>query len=367
MNAFIEEEMEMGLQTKLVQRLNITHPIFQAPMAGGITTTALVAAVSNEGGLGQIGAGYLSADALRFQIQEVKQQTKKPFGVNVFIPEKMTTPKQEIEHAYQRLQPFLEKLGVTQKCPLISLDVEQAFYEQIEVILQEKVPVCSFTFGIPSETVIQQLKENQTFLIGTATTVEEALKVERSGVDAVVLQGSEAGGHRGTFSKEEGMIGLMSLIPQATDVLRIPVIAAGGIMDHRGIKAARVLGAEAVQMGTAFLTTEESGAHALHKQAVLQAKEENIVLTKAFSGKKARGVENEFIQKMAPYENHLPPYPIQNTLTKGLRKEAAKKQNKEFMSLWCGQSPRLSKRKTVQTLMKELTEPLQTKTPFHHE
>src|SRR5699024_7018828 len=174
--------------------------------------------------------------------------------------------------------------------------------------------------------IIQQLKKEHIVLIGTATTVEEAIANEKSGMDLVVVQGSEAGGHRGTFlgTFEDAMIGTMSLVPQVVDRVNIPVIAAGGIMDGRGVLAALVLGAEAVQMGTAFVTSTESGAHTYHKGAILNSTEDLPVITSVFSGKPARGIRNEFMKELTTYEKKLPKYPIQNSLTQGIRHEAAK-------------------------------------------
>jgi nitronate monooxygenase len=187
---------------------------------------------------------------------------------------------------------------------------------------------------------------------------------EECGFDAVVVQGSEAGGHRGSFigEVEESLIGLMALIPQTVDKVTIPVIAAGGIMDGRGIVAANVLGAKGVQMGTAFVTCLESGAHPIYKEAILHATEDETVLTKAFSGKSARGIQNDFIKEMKKYELQLPPYPIQNSLTKEIRKSAAGANKREYMSLWSGQSPRLSKNQPVAELFQRiLTEIIELK------
>lgn len=235
--------------------------------------------------------------------------------------------------------------------------------EQIAVIIEEKVPICSFTFGIPANHLIAELKKEQITLIGTATTVEEAILNEAAGMDLIVAQASEAGGHRGTFHHDDkdAMIGAMSLIPQMVDHVNLPVVAAGGIMDGRGVLAALTLGAEGVQMGTAFLTTEESGAHPLHKKIITESAEDHLVMTKGVSGKSARGVKNEFTEKMAGLEDEILPYPLQNSLTAPLRKEAGKQKQTEFMSLWAGQSPRLSKLQTVGTLMENLITEIEAK------
>ncbi|MFD0824154.1 NAD(P)H-dependent flavin oxidoreductase [Neobacillus sp. M.A.Huq-85] len=346
-------------QNDLTNKLGIQYPIIQAPMAGGPTTSKLVAAVSNAGGLGTIGAGYLTPSQIRKQIQEVKQLTEKNFGINLFVPSNYQQDEQKIKTTKELLQPIEQELKVdsTAKIPTFEQDLE-TFHEQVQVVVEEQVPVCSFTFGLPSQEIIDHLKKNSIIVIGTATTVQEAILNEKAGMDMVVLQGSEAGGHRGTFENnaEQGLIGLMSLIPQAADQINIPIIAAGGIMDARGAIAAKCLGALAVQMGTAFLVCEESGASQVHKETIIKASEDQVVLTKAFSGKMARGVNNRFIETIKEMEPKLPPYPIQNELTKGIRKASSTSRNPDFMSLWAGQSPRLAKASTVQELINKLIE-----------
>ncbi|MDQ0216075.1 nitronate monooxygenase [Oikeobacillus pervagus] len=331
----------------------IELPIIQAPMAG-VTSPSLVAAVSNAGALGSIGAGYLNALQTRAFIQGVKQQTTKAFGINLFVPEEIELDPQLIENANGYLQPIREELGLPEN-KVSNITAHSDYEQQIQVVLEEKVPVCSFTFGMPRKDIVLELKKNGILVIGTATTVEEAIAVQDQGMDAVVVQGMEAGGHRGSFLHEH-YIGLMSLIPQVVDEIHIPVIAAGGIMDGRGVAAALCLGAKAVQMGTAFLTTEESSAHPQHKLAILQAKEVDTSVTKVFSGKSARGITNQFMREMKPYEHNLPPYPIQNSLTKEIRKKAAEQSSSQYMSLWSGQSPRLSKSMSAQQLIKDIME-----------
>lgn len=348
------------LENELTKRLKINYPIIQAPMAGGATTSKLVAAVSNSGGLGFIGAGYLTPSQLREQIREIKTMTSNCFGVNLFVPQSFHASEDEVAAAMQVLEPIHQKLKISQskQVDFPSLDKQlDTFKQQIKVIIEEKVPICSFTFGIPSKEVVTELKQHHIFLIGTATTVSEAKEVEHSGMDAVVLQGSEAGGHRGNFSEEaleKSMVGLMSLIPQAADHVTIPVIAAGGIMDGRGLIASIFLGAKAVQMGTAFLTCVESGAHPIHKEKILHSKENEIVITRSFSGKCARGIENQFIKEMRGYEELLPCFPIQNTLTQAIRNAAGQQNQHDYMSLWSGQSPRLAKNQTVENLINSI-------------
>lgn len=342
--------------TKFTKLLNITYPIIQAPMAGGITTPELVASVSNAGGLGSIAAGYLSPDALRNTIQKTKKLTDKPFSVNLFVPsdEKLEVTQEKLKHAQQLLIPFYEELEI--EVPPLPSDFHEPFDELIEIVMDEKIPIVSFTFGIPSKEVIAKLKQNDVFLIGTATTVNEALEIEKAGIDAVVAQGSEAGGHRGTFSTsfEQALVGSIALIPQVVDYVSIPVIAAGGIMDGRGMLAAEVLGASAVQLGTAFLTCEEAGTNPAHQKAILESFEDSTVITNVFSGKPARGIHNYFIETLNDYEDDIPPFPYQNALTNPIRKEAGKEQNIRFMSLWCGQGARLSKNTSATKLIESI-------------
>jgi nitronate monooxygenase len=276
-----------------------------------------------------IGAGYMTPEELETNIQKLRGLTSKPFGVNLFVPENPEVLQEEIERVNQLLEPIRQILGIEKKndVPQVNTSV---FDEQIQIVLKYEVPVCSFTFGIPEIDIIDKLNNNGIITIGTATTVKEAIMNEAAGMNMIVVQGSEAGGHRGSFAEsfDHSMIGTMALIPQVADQVSIPIIAAGGITDGRGVLASLVLGAKAVQMGTAFVTCKESGANELHKKAILNATEEQTVITWAFSGKPARGLNNEFIKKMKDYETTLPAYPIQNMLTQDIRSEAAKQKNK---------------------------------------
>ncbi|CAG9610532.1 NAD(P)H-dependent flavin oxidoreductase [Pseudoneobacillus rhizosphaerae] len=347
------------LNNEMTKRLNIEYPIIQAPMAGGITSSKLVAEVSNSGGLGMIGAGYMTPSQIREQIKEIKHLTSRVVGINLFVPKEFNVNENDIKSAKKILQPICEQLNLLHndnlEIPTFN-NLLEVFHEQIKIVMEEKIPVCSFTFGIPSKEVISELKRNNIILIGTATTVREAIEIEKSGMDLVVVQGSEAGGHRGNFilGHQESLVGLMSLVPQVVDNVSIPVIAAGGIMDGRGLMASICLGAQGVQMGSAFLTCTESGAHSLHKEGILKAHEDEIVLTRAFSGKWARGIKNKFIVEMRNQETSLPEFPVQNTITQSIRKASTFQNNPDFMSLWSGQSPRLAKIQTVGTLIKDI-------------
>ncbi|HZC19029.1 MAG TPA: nitronate monooxygenase, partial [Rubrobacteraceae bacterium] len=218
--------------------------------------------------------------------------------------------------------------------------------------------VFSFTFGSLEPDLVERLKQNGTTVVGTATTVREGLRLEEDGVDMVVAQGSEAGGHRGTFLGDfkDALIGTMALVPQVVDALSIPVIASGGIMDGRGLAAALILGAEAAQMGTAFLACEESGAHPEYKRAVLEASEDETAVTRAFSGRAARGIKNRFLVEISEHEGELPPFPVQNALTRDVRAAAQSQDRPEFMSLWAGQALRLARPTNAAEIVEDVVE-----------
>ncbi len=346
----------MTLKTRVTQTLKIEHPVVQAPMAGGPTTPELIAAVSNAGGLGSLGAAYLSPETLREQVREIRRQTEAPFNVNLFAPSPYEANPERIERSGELLGPYREELDI--QAPEMPSLFEESFDDQLEIVLEESVPVFSFTFGVPSEEQLRRLRDAGVITVGTATTVREGLRLEEEGVDVVVAQGSEAGGHRGTFLGDfrDALIGTVALVPQMVDALSVPVVAAGGVMDGRGLAAALVLGAEAAQMGTAFLTCEESGAHPEFKRAVLGAAEDQTAVTRAFSGRAARGIKNRFLVEVGEHEEELPPFPVQNALTRDVRAAAQRQGRPEFMSLWAGQAVRLARLATAAQIVEGVVE-----------
>ncbi|CAM4395377.1 nitronate monooxygenase [Paenibacillus endophyticus] len=341
------------METELTRLLNIKYPIFQAPMAGGSTTPDLVASVSNAGGLGNLGAGYLTPEQIRLAIREIRQRTDRPFGINLFVPEQSNTSEESISRMNDYLNKIRAEIGIAPN-PIIPKFAE-SFEEQVQAVLEENVKLFSFTFGIPSLDVIEAMKQGGTIVVGTATTVEEGKLLQAAGVDAIVAQGSEAGGHRGNFLKSttESMIGTMALVPQMLDHVSIPVIASGGIMDGRGLIASLALGASAVQMGTAFLASVESGAHAEYKRKIRSSNEDSTEITNTYSGKAARGILTNFMNDVRAYPGQIPAYPIQNALTRDIRQAAAQKNNPEYMSLWAGQGLRLAKERPAAEIIKE--------------
>jgi nitronate monooxygenase len=236
---------------------NLRPPITQAPLAGGITTPELVATVSNAGALGSLGAGYMTPHELRSAIKKIKSLTNKPFNINLFIPEK-TNLEYDLSPMKELLATLWQELSDT---PFeISSFSPPSFDKQVQVILEENIPIFSFTFGIPSPSLIELFKQQNILVCGTATTPEEAEQLEKVGVDAIVCQGQEAGGHRGNFSSYDPLYSLATLLMLTREKVKTPLIAAGGIMNGKSSAATFLLGACAAQLRTAFLTTTESDA-----------------------------------------------------------------------------------------------------------
>lgn len=341
----------------LPRLLGIEHPIILAPMAGGPSTPDLTVAVSEAGALGSFGAGYLSPEAIRAAIQDIRARTRRHFGINLFVPEpgRSAPPEAAVAAASAPLEPIRRELGLTAPSSAAPLP---GFAAQLAVVKEERVPVFSFTFGALPADEVRSLHELGIAVLGTATTVQEARALEASGVDAVVAQGSEAGGHRGTFAAppERSLIGTLALVPQIVDAVKVPVIAAGGIMDGRGLVAAFALGAAGVQMGTAFLACAESGAHPLQKQAVLTRREDDATrLTRAFSGRLARGFGNRFMVDVERAGAILP-YPHQAALTSDIRQAAARQGRAEFLPMLAGQGAPLAVSKGAADLVRDLVQ-----------
>jgi nitronate monooxygenase len=311
--------------------------------------------------MGFIGAAYLTAEQIRERVRRVQQETARPFGINLFAP--LPTPQADgdaVARALEMIRPYFEELGLAPpKAPTLPAN---DFDDRFRACLESGAAAFSFAFGLLPSAAIQEIKRRRMFVLGTATTVREAEALVESGVDAVIAQGSEAGGHRSTFATEfdQGMIGSISLIPQVVNAVSVPVVASGGIMNGRGIAAAIVLGASAAQMGTAFLSCDEAGVPAAYKDAIRLSKEDQTSITRAFSGRPARGIANRLLLAYKNREERILPFPYQNNLTRPLRTEATKQNRAEFLSLWAGQGLRMARRTSaaelVQLLKAELGE-----------
>ena len=332
-------------------------PIVQGPMAGGACTPALVAGVSNAGGLGSLAGSLLSPAAIIEQVGQIRALTDRPFLLNFFVQDTPTPSQAEIQAGVELLRPVWESLGWSE-LP-IPQQWCQDFNAQFEALLALKPAAASFTFDILSATQVERLHSAGIAVIGTVTTVLEALAWETVGADAVVASGVEAGGHRGTFlgAQEDATLEARALWPQVASAVRIPVIAAGGIMTGVDIGEALALGARAVQIGTAFLVTEESGIHPVYKQTLLSAGVTlglTTRLTRGFSGRYARGLENRFMEQMKSVESQVPAYPVQNALTTSIRSAAAASGDPGLMSMWAGAEVGRARAMSVAQLMHTL-------------
>ena len=340
--------------SQLSERLGLRYPIIQAPMASA-TTPALAGAVSNAGALGSLGLAFHSANAVRADCRSVREATNGSFNINFFVHQEPVPDAARDQHARAVLAPYFREFDLAE-VPAAVASAPPFNAAVLEAVLEAKPPVVSFHFGLPADDLFIPLRDAGIFTMSSATNVTEARVLESRGVDAVIAQGFEAGGHRGTFEEPytAGEIGTLSLVPQVVDAVTIPVIAAGGIADGRGIAAAFALGADGVQMGTAFLSCPESAADERYKAVLNQASADQVRLTRAFSGRPARGIENRYMREMRVFEESAPDFPILNTLTGPLRKASAKVGSTEFMSLWAGQSVSLSRSLPAADLIEQL-------------
>ncbi|HEY4951409.1 MAG TPA: nitronate monooxygenase [Candidatus Acidoferrales bacterium] len=324
-------------QSDFLRDLGITHPIIQAPMAGGPSTPELVAAVSNAGGLGSLGSAYSTPEQITADIQKVRALTGKPFNVNLFAGG--YTPESQVDAA--PMLALLAEIHETLQLPPPALPAwpKNPFAEQLPAVLEARPAVFSFTLGIPEPRAMARLKTAGVAILGTATTVEEGKILEASGVTAIVAQGAEAGSHRGTFtgSFETAMIPTLELVRSLRAAVSAPIIASGGLMDGRDIAEALARGASAAQLGTAFLTCPEAGTPEAYRRAILAAREDTTVITRAFSGRPARGLANAFVSKLEGKEKIILPFPLQNALTRPMRTAAAKLGEAGYLSLFVGQ------------------------------
>ena len=336
----------------LHRQLGLRFPLIQAPMAGGVTTPQLVAAVSNAGALGSIGAGYLSARALEEAVGRTRDLTEQPFLVNLFVPPPAQPPSAaHVQRWLTRLAPYHAELGLAP--PALPAQVAEPFEGTLAAVLKLRPAVFSFAFGTLEPGQVVALQGQGIRVLGTATTLEEGLALEAGGVDAVVAQGAEAGGHRGTFLGpfEAALVPTLTLTAQLTAALRVPVIASGGLMDAADVAAALHAGAAMVQLGTAFLLCQEAGTSAGYR-AALQRWTQAPLLLSAYSGRPARGLPNAFAQDVAD----LPPlpYPYQHALTRELRAAAARQGRPQLLSLWAGTGFRRARALPAAELVQEL-------------
>lgn len=348
----------MWNDSPFAQLLGLRYPIVQGPFGGGLSSPLLAAAVSNAGGLGSFGAQGMSAVAIRKVGVEIRQLTAAPFAINLWISNEDAGAFEPTREAYNAaLAPLLQyfkELGV--EPPPFPPRPWPSFDDQMPAVLEMKPAVFSFIFGVPSPEIFEACRREGIVTVGTATTVDEAIAIEQAGADAVVASGFEAGGHRISFLKsaEASLTGTFALVPQVADAVRIPVIAAGGIADGRGIAAALTLGASAVQIGTAFLACEESNATAIHREALFSSAAGTTMLTRGYTGRLARGIRNALGETLEDRRPPILPYPLQGQLVGAFREAAIRAGRADLMSLWAGQSARLIRHRRAAELFGDL-------------
>jgi len=320
----------------------------------GSTTVELVAAVSNAGGIGSMGYAETPAETIREDAVKIRKLTDKPFNLNFFAHATPVKKPDVIESTQERLKPFYSEVGLDEIPKDVSKPLLTFTEDKLEMLLDIKPPLVSFHFGLPESGVIGLLKAAGCRILCSATTTAEAIALEQSGVDLIVAQGWEAGGHRGSFNvnHEDHGVGTLALVPQIVDAVDIPVIAAGGIADGRGVAAAFILGACGVQIGTAFLSCPEANVDNVHLEAIRNAKDDDTRLTKAFSGRPARARTNNYIESIAAHRLPLPDFPTMYTLSDPLRQ--ASDDDLDFRFLLYGQAAALNREMPAADLVRTL-------------
>ena len=352
-------KMKMWNKTKFTKLLGVEYPIVQGPFGGGLSSVELTTTVANAGCLGSFGGQPFSTNEIIQTCKEIRKHTNKPFNINLWVNDRDSRLATFGDEDYKKLtelfKPYFNELGLS--IPERPTNLGAKFEEQMEAIFEAKPAVFSFVYGIPNASILEKCKSLNIKTVGAATTVDEAIALENAGVDAIVATGMEAGGHRVSFLRtaEESLTGTFALIPQVADNVKIPIIAAGGIADARGIKAALALGADAVQMGTAFLVTNQSNASQDHKDKLFTPDAKYTTLTKVFTGRLSRGIKNRLTEDLKEYEKLLAPYPLQGKFMGFLKAyPATANSNPDFKSYWAGQSASLLKHRDAKILIKTL-------------
>lgn len=346
------------IRTWLTERLGLRYPIIQAPMAGGPTTATLVAAVGSAGALGSFGFAYTEPAAIREQVDAARELASVPIHINLFVDAQPAPPsKAAIDAALDALRPMYSAVGAP-----VPAGIEPPYAPrlegQIDAALALRPAVLSSHFGHFEPAVISRARAQGTLIAASATNLDDAMRLQTLGVDFVIAQGAEAGGHRGTTSADadDTMMGTLALVRVIARNCSLPVVAAGGIMDGEGLAAVLALGACGAQMGTAFLPVAESGAPETHKQSLFDRAPAGTAITRAFSGRPARGIRNAYIERTTTSSFPLLPFPIQNKATASMRTAASKAGNGDYMSLWAGQAYSLARRATAAELVTRIAE-----------
>lgn len=345
----------MWPNTELLNLINIKIPIVQAPMAGANDSNMAIS-VANAGGLGSIPCGMLDLNEMKEEILNFRQHSSQPLNVNFFCHETLPeTPQTEAVWA-NTLQPFYDELGVDSQQECVHVARVSFDDERCRLVEELRPEIVSFHFGLPSTFLLNRVKATGACIMATATTVEEARYLENHCCDVVIAQGYESGGHRGMFltTDVESQVGLFALLPQIVDAVSIPVIAAGGIADARGIAAAFMLGAAGVQLGSAYMLSPESIISDLHRDNIQKHSVDNTAVTNVFSGRPARGIINKLMKDLGPISNLSPAFPKAGDALSLLKIEAEKCGNSDFSSLWVGQAGSMAQEKSSAEITKTL-------------
>lgn len=348
----------MWKDKRLIDLLDIEHPIIQAPMAGA-STPQMAAASANAGCLGSLGCAMMSADVYTKTYNETRSLTNRSLNMNFFCHKEPEIDERKVEQAEAKLKPYYDELGIETMPETVPTHF--TFGGTVaEAVLKSAPNIVSFHFGLPDQKIVNGLKQKGVKILCSATTVLEAKDLEARGVDAIIAQGWEAGGHHGFYLADKTAgIGTMALVPQLVDAVSMPIIAAGGIADGRGIAAALALGAAGVQIGTAFLTCEESAIPQIHKNSLMESDGSNTALTKVFSGRPARGIQNRYYEQVTKIEEDLPDFPLMNTMTAPLRKASGTNNSPDFVAQWSGQAVGLNRTTTTSELIETLIQETQ--------
>jgi nitronate monooxygenase len=358
---------DMWYNTKVAELLNIEYPILQGPFGGNYSSVELVATVSNLGGLGGYGAYTLTPQELVAVHNKIKAATDKPFNINLWVSDNdapgIITDEQH-EMVIKIFKPYFEELGIG--LPEKPVPFNSKFENQVQVILDIRPKLFSFVFGIPSADILEQCRKVGIQTAGAATTLDEALALETAGVDMIIASGFEAGGHRPSFlaPAESSTFGTFVLVQLIREKVRTPVIAAGGIANGKGVAAALALGADAAQIGTAFLATDESNATSIHKQLLFSGAAKHTSLSRAFTGRLGRGIASRIAKDLVHKENSFLPFPLQAQFMSHLRKTAIEQEKWDMVLFWCGQIAPVLKHTKAAELMRSLIE--ETTAYFDH-
>lgn len=349
----------MWYHTKVAKILGVQYPIFQGPFGGNLSSVKLTATVSNLGGVGGYGAYTMTPQEIYNVNEQLKKETSKPYNINLWVSDNdlPTNPvPADLQSLRSLFQTYFDEVGIP--FPDKPLSFSSRFENQVQVILDTKPPAFSFMFGIPSADILEQCKKLGIITIGAATTLDEALVLEAADVDMIIASGFEAGGHRPSFlaPAENSLTGTFVLLQQIKATVRTPVIAAGGIATGKGIAAALALGADAVQVGTAFLACEESNALDIHREMLFSPASRYTVLTRAFTGRLGRGLRSRISEETRGKEQNFLPFPLQTQFMSPLRQAAITQKKWELILFWGGQIAPLLRHKKAADLMNALVE-----------